>query len=452
MAPATPRVVVKVDLKKRPWEQEQPLHNRWHPEIQPVGEVKAGEFFRVEMVDWTGGAVKDDDSAEDIKSLDLSTVHYLSGPIKVVDEDGVAAKPGDLLAVEICNLGPLPGDEWGFTASFDRENGGGFLTDHFPCATKAIWYFEGIYAYSPQIPGVRFPGLTHPGIIGTAPSKELLRIWNERERQLEESGLSSLTLCEVVHQRPLANLPIAKGCLLGNMEEGTPEWERIAKEAARTIPGRENGGNCDIKNLSRGSKIYLPVFVEGANLSTGDMHFSQGDGEISFCGAIEMSGFLELKCEIIRNGMKEYLTPMGPTPLHVNPIFEIGPVEPRFSEWLVFEGISVDETGRQHYLDATVAYKRAVLNAIDYLFKFGYSKEQVYLLLSCCPCEGRISGIVDSPNALATLAIPTSIFDQDIRPKTQKVPAGPRIVRKPDVMKSTYDGKLETTSNPSSSS
>lgn len=76
--------------------------------------------------------------------------------------------------------------------------------------------------------------------------------------------------------------------------------------------------------------------------------------------------------------MKEYLTPMGPTPLHVNPIFEIGPVEPRFSEWLVFEGISVDESGRQHYLDASVAYKRAVLNAIDYLSKFGYSKEQVH--------------------------------------------------------------------------
>ncbi len=80
--------------------------------------------------------------------------------------------------------------------------------------------------------------------------------------------------------------------------------------------------------------------------------------------------------------MKEYLTPMGPTPLHVNPIFEIGPVEPRFSEWLVFEGISVDESGRQHYLDASVAYKRAVLNAIDYLSKFGYSKEQVQVSLS----------------------------------------------------------------------
>ena len=139
--------------------------------------------------------------------------------------------------------------------------------------------------------------------------------------------------------------------------------------------------------------------------------------------------------------MKEYLTPVGPTPLHVNPIFEIGPVEPHFSEWLVFEGISVDEYGKQHFLDASVAYKRAVLNAIEYLSKFGYSKEQVgsrvancylevswqvniiltsgigdfiqvYLLLSCCPCEGRISGIVDSPNAVATLAIPTAIFDQ----------------------------------------
>ncbi|KAI5588845.1 hypothetical protein POPTR_005G145400v4 [Populus trichocarpa] len=442
------RLVFPIDVKKKPWEQKLPLHNRWHPDIPPVAEVTVGELFRVEMVDFSGGRITKEYSAEDIKNADPSIVHYLSGPIRVLDEEGKPAQPGDLLAVEICNLGPLPGDEWGFTASFDRENGGGFLTDHFPCATKAIWYFEGIYAYSPQIPGVRFPGLTHPGIVGTAPSRELLNIWNEREREVEENGLKHLKLCEVLHSRPLANLPSTKGCHLGKIQKGTPEWEKIATEAARTIPGRENGGNCDIKNLSRGSKVYLPVFIEGANVSTGDMHFSQGDGEIAFCGAIEMSGFLELKCEIIKGGMKEYLTPMGPTLLHVNPIFEIGPVEPRFSEWLVFEGISVDESGRQHFLDASVAYKRAVLNAIDYLSKFGYSKEQMYLLLSCCPCEGRISGIVDSPNAVATFAIPTSIFDQDIRPKT-KVPVGPRLVRTPDVLKCTYDGNLPITKNPS---
>nr|CAD1828201.1 unnamed protein product [Ananas comosus var. bracteatus] len=379
MAPLTPRVVVPIDVRKKPWEQKLPLHNRWHPEIPPVADVTEGELFRVEMVDWTGGQVTDNDSAADIKFMDLSITHYLSGPLRVLDPQGVPAQPGDLLAVEICNLGPLPGDEWGYTATFDRENGGGFLTDHFPLQPKLFGTLKG----SMHIP------LTY--------------------QVLETS-------CEPTDTR---------NCLLGKIKEGTPEWEQIANEAARTIPGRENGGNCDIKNLSRGSKVYLPVFVEGANLSTGDMHFSQGDGEVSFCGAIEMSGFLELKCEIIKGGMKEYLTPMGPTPLHVNPIFEIGPVEPRFSEWLVFEGISVDETGQQHFLDATVAYKRAVLNAIDYISRFGYSKEQVYILLSCCPCEGRISGIVDSPNVVATLAIPTAIFDQDIRPRSGKVPQGP---------------------------
>ena len=106
---------------------------------------------------------------------------------------------------------------------------------------------------------------------------------------------------------------------------------------------------------------------------------------------------------------------IGPNKLNVNPIFEIGPTEPRFSEWLVFEGISVDEKGVQHYLDATIAYKMAVLNCIKYLSQFGYSEEQIYLLLSCCPCEGRISGIVDVPNAVATLAVPLAIFDRDVR-------------------------------------
>lgn len=51
---------------------------------------------------------------------------------------------------------------------------------------------------------------------------------------------------------------------------------KIGKEGARTVPGRpEHGGNCDIKNLSRGSKVYLPVHVAGAKFSVGDLHFSR---------------------------------------------------------------------------------------------------------------------------------------------------------------------------------
>ncbi|XP_050111677.1 uncharacterized protein LOC126590193 [Malus sylvestris] len=148
-----PRLVVPMDVKKKPWEQKLPLHNRWHPNIPPVAEVAAGEIFRVEMVDFSGGGITKEYTAEDIKYFDHSIAHYLSGPIRILGTDGIPAQPGDLLVVEICNLGPLPGDEWGFTATFDRENGGCFLTDHFPSATKANWYFEGIYAYSPHIPG-----------------------------------------------------------------------------------------------------------------------------------------------------------------------------------------------------------------------------------------------------------------------------------------------------------
>ena len=335
-----------------PWKQEKPLHNRWHPNIPPVATVEEGEVFRVECIDWTGGQIKNNDCSDDVKNVDLTQCHYLSGPIEIQ-----TAQPGDLLKVEILNLGPLEGDEWGYTGTFDKDNGGGFLTEYYPSASKAIWDIEGIYCSSRHIPGVRFAGLIHPGLIGTAPSAELLKMWNDREAALvnEEGTSGEKTLCGCLHTRPLALLPEAKGAMLGSLghfkdKAGSDEtWDMIASEAARTIPGRENGGNCDIKNLSRGCIIYFPVFVPGALLSMGDMHFSQGDGEVSFCGAIEMSGFLDLKCSVIKGGM-DILPVVGPSPLSVNPIFEIGPLEPRYSEWLVFEGVSVDEKGVQHYL------------------------------------------------------------------------------------------------------
>lgn len=60
--------------------------------------------------------------------------------------------------------------------------------------------------------------------------------------------------------RHAAQLPNAKGATLGKLPKG-PAWDKAAAEAARTIPGRENGGNCDIKNLSRGCKASnLPLY------------------------------------------------------------------------------------------------------------------------------------------------------------------------------------------------
>ncbi len=61
---------------------------------------------------------------------------------------------------------------------------------------------------------------------------------------------------------PLALGPRVKGAIVGKAE-GSQKGEEIKKSAVRTIPPREHGGNCDIKNLSRGSKVWFPVYVPG---------------------------------------------------------------------------------------------------------------------------------------------------------------------------------------------
>jgi formamidase len=387
--------LIKVDVKGSAIEQDV-LHNRWHPDIPMVAWVKPGSEFRVECIDWTGGQIANDDSAMDVKVVDLTKVHYLSGPIGVE-----GAEPGDLLVCDILDVGVLKDFQWGFTGIFAKENGGGFLTDHYPAARKACWNFSGIYANSRHIPGVEFAGIMHPGLIGCLPSKDLLAKWNTREKALFDTNPERVPA--------LATLPHAETAHMGRMKGAAAKL--AAAEGARTVPPREHGGNCYIKNLSRGSCVYFPVYQKGGGLSMGDIHFSQGDGEITFCGAIEMAGYLDIRVNIIKNGMAMYGIQ--------NPIFRPSPLEPNYSSFLIFEGISVDEEGKQHYLDVHVAYRQACLNAIAYLKKFGYTGEQAYAILGTAPVEGRISGIVDIPNACATLALPTEIFSFDIKPNTK---------------------------------
>ena len=81
--------------------------------------------------------------------------------------------------------------------------------------------------------------------------------------------------------------------------------------------------------------------MPGAKFSVGDLHFSQGDGEISFCGAIEMAGVITINFSLIKNGVNN----LGLK----SPIYIPGPVEPQFGpgRYIYFEGFSVDESGRQ---------------------------------------------------------------------------------------------------------
>ena len=384
--------LIKVDLKQSPYKNDM-IHNRWHPDIPMVSWVNPGDEFIIECVDWTGGQIKNDESAEDVRDVDLRQVHFLSGPIGVK-----GAEPGDLLVVDLLDIGAFPESRWGFNGFFSKKNGGGFLTEHFPQAQKSIWDLHGLYAKSRHVPGVSFAGLIHPGLIGCLPSKPLLDTWNLRERALIDTNPTRVPV--------LACPPDATLAHMGRMK-GTAR-DKAASEGARTVPPREHGGNCDIKELSRGSRVYFPVYVTGGGLSMGDLHFSQGDGEISFCGAIEMAGWIHLTVDIIKDGVAKYGIK--------NPIFKPSPIVPTYNDYLIFEGISVDEAGTQHYLDVHIAYRQACLNAIEYLKKFGYSGAQAYAILGTAPVQGHISGVVDVPNACATLFLPTEIFDFDIRP------------------------------------
>ena len=387
-----PETLIKVDLQESPYNNPM-VHNRWHPDIPIATWVNPGDDFILETYDWTGGAIKNDDSADDVRDVDLTTVHFLSGPVGV---HGV--EPGDLLVVDLLDIGAKDESMWGFNGFFSKTNGGGFLTEHFPHAQKSIWDFNGMFTKSRHIPGVEFAGLIHPGLIGCLPDRKMLDTWNEREIDFIATQPDRVP--------PLANPPFAKTAHAG---KATGEVkERIAAEGARTVPPREHGGNCDIKDLSRGSRVFFPVYVDGGGLSVGDLHFSQGDGEITFCGAIEMAGWVHMRVNVIKGGMAKYGVK--------NPIFKPSPITPNYRDYLIFEGISVDEDGKQHYLDAHVAYRQACLNAIEYLKKFGYSGAQAYSLLGTAPVQGHISGVVDIPNACATLWLPTEIFDFDINP------------------------------------
>jgi len=186
------------------------------------------------------------------------------------------------------------------------------------------------------------------------------------------------------------------------------EAEAAAQEGARTVPPRENGGNHDIKDLSIGSTIYFPVYVEGGMFAVGDFHASQGDGEITFCGAIEMPGYVDVEFDIVKGGMEKHGVD--------HPIFEPGHRGPSFEDYITFSGYSVTEDGEQRYLDSHTAYRRACLEGIEYLKQFGYTGQQALHILGTVPVEGRQSGVVDVPNACSTLALPEGVFEFDVSP------------------------------------
>lgn len=157
------------------------------------------------------------------------------------------------------------------------------------------------------------------------------------------------------------------------------------------IPPRKNGGNMDIRHLTKGTKLYLPVFVEGALFSIGDTHAAQGDGEV--CGsAIEAGMEATVRLKLHKGKTIQ------------EPRYEI-PAAPKSA--IESQGYYVT-TG--HGEDLFQASKNAIRYMIEHLvLEYGMSEEEAYMLCSIT-VDLRISEIVNAPNKLVSAFLPQSIF------------------------------------------
>ena len=151
------------------------------------------------------------------------------------------------------------------------------------------------------------------------------------------------------------------------------------------IPPQHFGGNMDNRLNGAGSKILLPVNVDGAGLSFGDPHACQGDGEV--CGtAVETSAKVRVSVRIIRG---THIT----APVTISTERPLGRV-------ICTTGIAPDL--RSASVDAVEAM-------ISYLETLGFREDESYLLCSVA-CHLRISEIVDEPNYVVSMLLPEEIL------------------------------------------
>jgi acetamidase/formamidase len=240
------------------------------------------------------------------------------------------AEPGDALKVTFHEFRP---SGWGWTANIP---GFGLLADQFTEPALHIWTYDKV-AMTPAAfsPIGKVPLKPFTGTIGLA---------------LAEPGLHSV------------------------------------------VPPRRVGGNMDIRDLSSGAVLYLPVEVPGALFSVGDTHAAQGDGEV--CGtAIESPMSVALGFELVKGA--NLATPRFTTP---------GPV----ARHLDGKGYEVT-TGIGP--DLMQAARDATARMIDLLAaRHGLKPVEAYMLCSVAG-DLRISEIVDMPNWVVSFYFPRLVLE-----------------------------------------
>ena len=258
------------------------------------------------------------------------------------------------------------------------------MRDLFTEPYLAHWEIKDGWAISPQIPGVRIPNGSFMGTAGIAPSHVQLEAWSRREADLVARG-------------GIAFLP--------DPQDAVPSRGPIAQEGLRTLPPRENCGNVDAKQLTKGSRLLIPVNVEGALYSAGDGHFAQGDSECCIT-AIEMGATAVVRFrlhagEAARHNIR--------WPRFAHPGYFIAPEWAAPRNFIATMGMPIRADGTQEGEDLTLAARNALINMIELLQERGWSREQAYIICSVA-VDLRISNVVDLPNVTVSAFLPEDIF------------------------------------------
>ncbi|HWA13029.1 MAG TPA: acetamidase/formamidase family protein [Burkholderiales bacterium] len=365
--------------------------NRYHPAIKPVARAKTGQLIRFETRDALDSNLNLQSEPKDLSAVDLNLVHPITGPVHIE-----GAKRGDVLAVTLIDVEP---DEYGYTTVVP---GFGFLRDLYPKPYIANWKLNRMEAVSDQVPGVRIPFNGFMGTVGVMPGLPEVEAWLKRETQLGEAGGIALP------PQPTGAHPAEVCGPNGSAKD----------KCLRTIPPRENGGNMDVKQMVVGTTLLLPCFIDGCGLFVGDVHYAQGDGEVSGT-AIEMGARVTVRTEI-RKGMASVVkTPhfeggsqmkqLAPDQFYATvgyPLKNAGEVPP-YSTYLDSKKIAPLTNLSE---DLTQAARHSLIEMIDWLVKTrGYTKDQAYVITSVA-CDLRIGNVVDLPNYAVSTICPLEIF------------------------------------------
>lgn len=134
-------------------------HLAWDNSIPPVARIKSGDVVSFDCLDASNGQITPATVASSLRTLEISTLDQVNGPIYVEN-----AQPGDTLQIDVLEVSTA---EWGWTGILP---GFGLLADEFTTPTLKIWDLPAgqDFAWFDKLKGIKIPLRPFAGEMGVA--------------------------------------------------------------------------------------------------------------------------------------------------------------------------------------------------------------------------------------------------------------------------------------------